>query len=317
MARRKKPKHGQCFQFLAFLAVYLILQIIRITPLRIGVRVSRGLGRLGYYFAHKRRRIAIDNLRYVFLGVKSENELRLIARRSFSSFVTAGFEAVKFIPLLSKPDGYPVIQRHCKGLDALFLKASELHHQSGGCIFVTPHLGNWEFLPFVSFGAGIAMVMVVRPLDNPYLEKLLYQQRLASGQIIIPKTNSMHLLQLALRRGKSVAMLPDQATMKAISVDYLGRKATTTPVPAFLAVRYHRPIVVVACCRKSNDFDYEGMVSDPIWPDPRGSEKPEIVRLTKLMNREMGDLVKRFPEQYLWMHDRWKQYRHKNELTLA
>jgi KDO2-lipid IV(A) lauroyltransferase len=314
MARRKGQKHGRFYQLFVFLTVYPILRLTRIIPLRAGVRVSRGLGLLGYYFANKRRRIAIDNLRHVFMGAKSESEIRLIARRSCSSFVTAGFEALKFIPLLSKPDGYPVIQRHCKGLDALFLKASELHHQSGGCIFVTPHLGNWEFLPFVGFGAGIAMVVVVRPLDNPYLEKLLYQQRQASGQIIIPKTNSMHLLQMALRRGKSVAMLPDQATMKAISVDYLGRKATTTPVPAFLAVRYHRPIVVVACCRKSNDFDYEGMVSDPIWPDPRGSEKPEILRLTELMNREMGELVKRFPEQYLWMHDRWKRYSSKGEL---
>jgi KDO2-lipid IV(A) lauroyltransferase len=149
------------------------------------------------------------------------------------------------------------------------------------------------------------------------LEKVLYRQRQASGQIIIPKTNSMHLLQMALRRGKSVGMLPDQATMHAISVDYLGRKATTTPVPAFLAVRYHRPIVVVACCRRSNDFEYEGIVSDPIWPDPRASKKAEMFRLTERMNREMGELVLQFPEQYLWMHNRWKQYRYKKEMAMA
>jgi KDO2-lipid IV(A) lauroyltransferase len=317
MARRKRQKHGRFYQFFVFLAVYPILSLTRVIPLRAGVWASRGLGLLGYYFATKRRRLAIDNLRHVFMGAKSEREIRLIARRSCSSFVTAGFEALKFVPLLNKPGSDSLIRQHCKGLDALYSKASELHHQSGGCIFVTPHLGNWEFLPFVGYGAGIAMVVVARPLDNPYLEKLLYQQRQASGQIIVPKTNSMHLLQMALRRGKSVALLPDQATMKALSVDYLGRKATTTPVPAILAVRYHRPIVVVACCRGSNDFEYEGIVSDPIWPDPWGSEKPEILRLTKLMNREMGELVKRFPEQYLWMHDRWKQYRHKNELALA
>lgn len=316
MARKKGQKHSKFYLLLVFLMVYSILRLIRIIPLRAGVWASRGLGLLGYYFATKRRRIALENLRHVFMGAKSENEIRLIARRSCSSFVTAAFEAVKFIPLLSKPDGYRLIERHCKGLDELFLKAKALHHQSGGCIFVTPHLGNWEFLPFASFAAGIAMVVVVRPLDNPYLEKLLYQQRQASGQIVIPKTNSMHLLQMALRRGKSVAMLPDQATMRAISVDYLGRKATTTPLPAFLAVRYHRPIVVVACCRKSRDFDYEGIVSDPIWPDPKSSEKPEIFRLTELMNREMGELVKRFPEQYLWMHDRWKVYHSKGELSL-
>lgn len=316
MARRKGQKHGKFYQLFVFLTVYPILRLTRIIPLRAGVWASRGLGFLVYYFATNRRRIAIDNLRHAFRGAKSEREIRLIARQSCGSFVVAGFEAIKSIPVLIRPDSPALIRQHCEGLDALFLKAREIHRQSGGCIFVTPHLGNWEFLPFVGFGAGIAMVVVVRPLDNSYLEKLLYEQRLASGQIIVPKTNSMQLLQLALRRGKSVAMLPDQATMKAISVDYLGRKATTTPVPALLAVRYHRPIVVVACCRKSNDLDYEGMVSDPIWPDPRSSEKPEILRLTELMNREMSALVKRFPEQYLWMHDRWKTYHSKGELSL-
>lgn len=316
MARRTGQKHGRFYQLMVFLAAYPILRLIGIIPLRVGVWAGRVIGFLFYVFAVKRRRIAIDNLRHAFSGAKNEKEIRLIARRSCGAFVTAGFEAAKFLPLLTHPDAYRLIQRRCKGLDGLFLKARALHQESGGCIFVTPHLGNWEFLPFVGFAAGIAVVVVVRPLDNPYLEKMLYRQRQASGQIIVPKTNVMHFLQMALRRGKSIAMLPDQATMKAISVDYLGRKATTTPVPALLALRYRRPIVVVACCRKSYECEYDGVVSDPIWPDPAREEKPEIFRLTELMNREMGGIVKRFPEQYLWMHDRWKIYHHKGELSL-
>ena len=127
----------------------------------------------------------------------------------------------------------------------------------------------------------------------------------------------MQFLQMSLRRGKSVAMLPDQSTMKAISVEYLGRKATTTPVPAILAFRYNRPIVVVACWRESGDFHYKVFVSDPIWPQPQQGEKAEVFRLTEAMNREMGAIVQRHPEQYLWMHDRWKRYSRKNEMSLS
>jgi len=104
--------------------------------------------------------------------------------------------------------------------------------------------------------------------------------------------------------------------MTAVSVDYFGREASTTPVPAFLAVLYKRPIVVVACCRKSRDFQYEGFVGDPIWPDGDKNEKTEIIRLTQEMNRGMEAIIRKYPEQYLWMHDRWKKYRFKKGLSL-
>jgi KDO2-lipid IV(A) lauroyltransferase len=85
------------------------------------------------------------------------------------------------------------------------------------------------------------------------------------------------------------------------------------PVPAILAVTYKRPIVVVACCRKSADYQYDGFVSDPIYPGEYSSEKDEIIRITEEMTRKMESIIRKYPEQYLWIHNRWKTYRGKKE----
>ena len=109
-------------------------------------------------------------------------------------------------------------------------------------------------------------------------------------------------------------MLPDQSTMKGISINFFGRPATTTPVPAILAITYNRPIVVTACCRKEGNYHYEGFVSDPIRPGEYTSEKAEIFRITEEITRNMESIIRKYPEQYLWMHNRWKTYKDKKEL---
>jgi KDO2-lipid IV(A) lauroyltransferase len=215
---------------------------------------------------------------------------------------------------LSKPDAVKSLRNTTESLDELFHKAKKIHEESGGCIFVTPHIGNWEVLPYISSIVGIPLAVVVRPLDNKYLERLFYAHRSESGQIIIPKRNALFVLQKTLQQGKSIGLLPDQSTMKGISVDFFGHKATTTPVPAILAISYMRPIVVVACCRKPDGLRYEGFVCDPIWPGEYKSEKAEIFRLTEEMNRNMESIIRKYPGQYLWIHNRWKTYKGKKEL---
>lgn len=313
---RKRKRKGTPVQILEYLGAYLILLLSRVIPLRAGHFISGVFGGLIYYCLPARRRVALDNLRHAFARTQSDRGLRRIARRSCSSFVASLFETIKLRALLSRPAGVDRVAKATEGFDGLLAKAREIHEKSGGCLFVTPHLGTWEFLPFIGLLAGIPLAVVVRPLDNRYLEQLLYAHRATSGQLIIPKNNSMLFLRRALRQGKSLGLLPDQRTIRAIPVEYFGRTAMTTPVPALLAVLYNRPIVVVACCRRSRDFHYEGFIADPIWPDPNQRERTEIYRLTQAMNRAMEAIIRRYPEQYLWMHNRWKSYRTNKGLSL-
>jgi KDO2-lipid IV(A) lauroyltransferase len=311
---KKKRKKGPVIQVVEYLLVYGLLLLSRIIPLR-GIHViSDLLGRLLFILVRKRRTIALENLRNAFSGEKSDEEIQAIARESCASFFLTFLEIAKFRYLFRQPEAFEALRRSSQGLDALFSKAKRIHDESKGCIFVTPHIGNWELLPHVGSMVGIQLAVVVRPLDNRHLERLIFEDRAESGQVIIPKKNALFILQKTLQQGKSIGMLPDQSTMRGILVDFFNRKATTTPVPALLAVTYKKPIVVVACCRKRDGYGFEGFVSDALWPGEYTSEKEELIRLTEAMNKEMEKIIRSYPEQYLWMHNRWKRYKGKREL---
>lgn len=312
MAKTGLKKKGKFIRLVEYGAVYSLILCLSAIPLIFAHLISSFAGSFFYLLVPKRRNISLQNLRNTFSGSKTEKEIRRIARLSFKSFILTFMEVVKLRHLYASPDGMDKIRNITEGLDVLFLKAKKAHDESGGCIFVTPHIGNWEILPHVSALAGIPLVVVARPIDNEYLERLIYQNRAATGQIIIPKKNAFLVLQKTLNAGKSIGILPDQSTMNGIVVDFLGRKATTTPVPALLSVIHKRPIVVVACCRKDR-HNFEGFVCDPIWPGEYKSEKDEIYRLTAEMNRNMESIILKHPEQYLWMHNRWKTYKDKKE----
>ncbi|MBF0317407.1 MAG: hypothetical protein HQL04_04460 [Nitrospirae bacterium] len=314
-------------------AVRVLFFATAMIPIRVVSVLSVLLGDLFYFLVAKRRNIAVRNLRSAFAH-KSEAEIRAIARQSCGAFFLTFLETIKYRDELLSPGLIGNVRGDGKGggrglevaesreILALFAKAKAIHDNSGGCIFVTPHIGNWEFLPYVSTVVGIPMVVVVRPLDNPYLQRLIYANRARSGQLFVAKSNSMFALQDALRHGKSIGMLPDQSTAKGVIVNYFGSPATATPIPAMLSVLYKRPIVVAACCRrkrqmrtKSNGGDFTGVVSDPIYPGDYKSEKAEIIRLTEAMTTEMQKIVTAFPEQYLWIHNRWKTYKKENLWT--
>lgn len=290
-----------------YAAAYVFIKIFRAIPFRVTYILSDLLGNLLYLLLRRRRKIAIYNISRAFEGQMTGKEIRKLCRKSCQSLFLTAFEIIKSQNLFRSPDARVRIKDTGDRVEELFLKAKKIHDESRGCIFVTPHIGNWELLPAVSALVGIPIVMVARPLDNKYLEKLFYENRTASGQLVIPKKNAMFVLQRTLQQGRSIGMLTDQSTMKGVSVDFFGRKALTTPVPAVLAITKNRPIVVVACCRLDN-FKFEGFVSNPIWPGEFENERDEILRITRAMNREMEAIIRKHPEQYLWMHNRWKTY---------
>jgi len=310
----KKRKRGKSklLKLIEFGAVFTLLSFVRMIPMTCIRAISSALGALFFFTSAKRRLIATENITAALGKDMTPEEIRKIARTSFRSFFLTFLEIIKFQHVFDSEDAADRIRNSADSLEALFQKAKAVHDESKGCIFVTPHIGNWEVLPHVSRLVGIPLAVIARPLDNEYLNDLLLKKRAASGQIIMPKRNSFFALQDTLKKGKSIGMLPDQSTMKGILVDFFGRKATTTPVPALLAISHRRPIVVVACCRKDGG-QFEGFVCDPIWPKENESEKAEIFRLTQEMNRNMEMIIRKYPGQYLWMHNRWKTYKNKKE----
>ena len=291
-----------------YAGVMLSLGAVRALPMAVLRALAGPVARLGFLLLRWRRAIAIDNVRHALGPDITDVEAHRVALASMRSFLlTAIPEVAKLAAPLTAEDRGERLRASAPELQELFAKARALHDQTHGCVFVTPHLGNWELLPFVSAALGIPLVVAVRPLDNPLLEQRLLQSRTSTGQLFVAQRNSLLRLQMVLTQGKSVGLLPDQATMKGLKVDFLGRDALTSPVPALLALFSERPIVVVACFRTPGGR-FGGHVSDPIWPQAGRNDREEARRLTQAMNAEMGTLVREHPEQYFWLHNRWKSY---------
>ncbi len=306
--RRKRSKDKGAFhQWVEYALITSVLRLIRMLPYGVCRAFSVIVGEAIFRFAPRRRRIARANLRIAFPELDEAQRL-VLARRSCRSFILTCLEGAKFLTHFDLRRAEKTVRDIVDGAEETIDKVRAIHEDAGGCVFVVPHLGNWEFLAHAGALAGIPLTVPVRPLDNRKLEASLYEMRASSGQEILSKKNALFHLREALRKGRSVAILADQnAGGDGIDAPFFGKPARTTPAPAALAVLYNRPLVLISCLRKGDDRRYEILLSEPITPDMNApSAKKEIERLTKTVNEETENFIRKGPEQYLWIHDRWK-----------
>ncbi len=307
-AKRKRSKDKGAFhQWVEYVLAVSLMRVVRLLPHVVCRAVSVVAGEAIFRLAPRRRRIARANLRIAFPEL-GEAERLALARRSCRSFVLTCMEGAHFFSGVEPARTLAAMRAAVEGLDDVLARVRAFHEEAGGCVFVVPHLGNWECLAHASAVAGVPLSIPVRPLDNRRLETTVREARAASGQEILSKKNVFLQLREALRKGRSVAILADQnAGSGGIEVPFFGKPASTTPAPAALAVLYARPIVLVACLRKGTGPSYEALISEPLVPDKDArSAKEEIARLTTAVNAETENMIRKGAEQYLWMHDRWR-----------
>ena len=223
-ASRKRKKKGKVRQLLEYGVAASLLPLVRVTPAGIIHLMSDLLGNLLFLLMPARRRLAIENLNYALGTERTEDEVKRIARKSCQSFFLTCFEIIKFQDFFKKENAREALRNLSEELEILFQKARRIHEESGGCIFVTPHLGNWEYLPHVSSVLGIPLVVVARPFSNAYLERLVYSARADTGQVILPKKNVLFMLQKTLQQGKSIGLLPIRAPIRASWSTFLAEK---------------------------------------------------------------------------------------------
>lgn len=302
--RKRKRRKNRLLAIVEYLGACFGLFLVRIIPTPVSRFLARRLGDVFYALWVRRRRVALSNLATAFPDLPRK-EARRILRESCRAFFLTFLEMIQSDRIFRADDPEAALERLAPGFREKMARLRGLCDETGGLIFVTAHLGNWEALLRVADVAGIPLVVVARPLDNPYLHKLVYSHRLGSKQEIVPKYNVMYALRTALRRGKSVAILGDQrAGRRGAMAPFFGRPASTHRTPALLAIQFNRPIVVTAACRTETGF--EGLISDPIYADPDAPEPEEILRLTTAMNEQLAAFIRKYPEQYLWVHNRWK-----------
>ena len=175
-------------------------------------------------------------------------------------------------------------------------------------VLMTGHLGNFEQALYVTGILGIPSYAVARPLDNPLLNRWLCDFRESRGQFILPTERSAKDLQRVLDAGGLLSMLGDQhAGNKGCWVDFMGRPASCHKAVALFTLTEKAPMVVTYGVRRGEPLKMEIGCNGIADPNTLAPELCDVRSLTQWYNQRLEELVRETPEQYWWMHRRWKE----------
>jgi KDO2-lipid IV(A) lauroyltransferase len=263
-------------------------------------------GRLGVIFGDifrlfdaRHRRIARLNLRMAFGDAKSKKEIRRIIKDVYRNLGQTSIEFAR-IPKLSRADALDIMTLEVRKRLDDFLSGGQ------GLILVGSHFGNWELMAAVGALAGYKVSAVVRPLDNPHVDKIVREVRESSGLEIIGRRVSALAIVRRLKRNEIVGILADQNTRKQnVFVDFFGLKAATTPGPALLALKTGAALVPIFMVREGIG-KHRLIVEDPIDVVRTGNQEADVVATTQKYVAILEEYVRKYPSQWFWVHRRWR-----------
>jgi KDO2-lipid IV(A) lauroyltransferase len=211
---------------------------------------------------------------------------------------------LELVAMLARPLHEILAQLQIEGIE--HLRAMMERH--GRALLLTAHLGNWELLPVACGLTDYRLSVVLRPLDAPWLDRMVMRLREKTGVELIDKRAALRPVLRALAGGRMVGILLDQnaARREGVFVPFFGRDASTSKSMAVLALRTGIPIVP-AFIRRERWGAHRVVVRPAIpLPDPPGALEPAIVALTARCAEVIEAAIRETPEQWLWIHDRWR-----------
>jgi len=264
------------------------------------LQTAAWLGRLLYRFDHRHRHRATRNIALSF-PQWSPAQVDRVCRQSFEHFVHLLVEILHTPRLLH--DATWSTRTRLTNLGP----AIKLMNAAQPTLMVTGHLGNWEVLGYLLAVLGYRIHAIARPLDNPLVSDWLFGIREKRGMKIITKWNATDRMINVLNSGGTLGFIADQnAGDKGMFVPFFGRLASSYKSIGLLAMNQKVPIVCGYSRRVGNGFDYEMSNIDIIYPEDWANRRDPLFYITARYNRAMEMMIRQCPQQYLWMHRRWK-----------
>ena len=283
-----------------YLVALLLLRFLGILPRDVSLMIASMVAAGAYLVMSPLRRIANRNLTLAFPQQPKKQRLKLIWR----VFLNFGRLLVEFsrLPKLNRDNISEVVVYEG------FENFSESLRRGKGTLFLTAHFGAWELCPFAHALYGYPLKFVVRPIENPYLDRLVNSYRTMSGNQIIQKRNSLKELLRALKKKESVGILIDQNTTReeGVFADFFGVPACTTTGLAALALRTGATVIPGVLIWDRDRRRHRLHFEPPVEIIQTGDFRADIIQNTARFNRILEELVQQFPDQWLWVHRRWK-----------
>ena len=269
-----------------------------------GRRIATWAGWIGgcWYILDKRHRtVAMENVAIAFGDTLHRQEQERLVKPNFIQLARVLLE----MPFLQNLSRYN-LHRHVVIKGRQHVRSAL---RSGkGVVLLTAHMGNWELMALaVSLAFGIKIGIVARPLDLPAADRFLREIRTRTGNRLIDKSRSADEIGRLLREGKTVGILLDQnaSWYEGVYVPFFGRRACTNKGLALLALRYDALVVPIFNHRLA-DGRYEINLEPPLKLHRTGNISDDVISNTALFNREIEKQIRKAPDNWFWVHRRWR-----------
>jgi KDO2-lipid IV(A) lauroyltransferase len=269
-------------------------------PRPIARTAAAALAHLLYGATPRFRRIADRNLRMALPELRAA-ERRAITRGVYRSLGRLLAECARF-PRLDSENIRKIVAYD--GLE---------HYQAAvargrGVLFLTAHLGPWELGAFAHALYGYPIHILYRPLDNARLNRLVNRYRTLSGNQLLDKRDAARGLIAALSRNETVGILADQNTSleEGVFVEFFGIPASTTAGIARVALHTGSAVVPAFCVWDAPTRRYRIQFEPPLEFTLSGDREDDIRAATQQMASVIERHIRRYPDQWLWIHRRWK-----------
>jgi KDO2-lipid IV(A) lauroyltransferase len=285
---------------LEYSIVWLLATFVGALPRAVARKLCIGLALLIYACYPRLRRVGLRNLELVF-PQKSKKEKKKILRGVFSGLGRQLAEVCRF-------PGYTKDNISTLAVYDGFENFSDAQARGQGVIFLTAHLGGWEIGSFFHSLQGHPMNIVVRPLDNQPLNAMVERYRTLHGNHTFSKQDYARGLLSALKRGEVVGILMDtnMTPPQGEFVDFFGIPACTATGIARVAVHTGAAVVPAFTLWDKELGKYRIRFDAAVDLVRTGDDQADAIANTALFNKALENYVTKYPDQWLWVHRRWK-----------
>ncbi len=308
MAGRKESRVQRLGHYLSYLVVRVVICAAQALSLSTCHTAARGLAFLFNDVLRIRGKVVEENLRHAFTEWSPAWRRRL-ARRMWEHLFLFAVEVAHTSRKIHGSNW----RRHIRMGDAQSEAALvRCVLDDRPLIMVASHFGNFELAGYILALLGYPVHTVARTLDNPFLDRFVNTFRGSTGQKILSKRGDLDKITDVLAGGGIMTFVADQyAGRKGCWVDFFSRPASAHKAIAILSLEHEAPLLVGHCRRVGGPLQYELHVTGVADPSSGDSHASGVRELTEWYTRQFEEKIRQSPEQYWWLHRRWKDNRPK------
>lgn len=285
---------------LEYLAVRSVIGGLGSLPLRTSLRLGRWVGITASRLFPRLRKTAERNLEIALPDLPENRRREIIAGTYGSLGRQLGF--VAHFPRFKPEDIRDLVE--VVGKQENFDPAYE---EGRGVLFFTGHFGSWEVFPLLPAAFGYEMNILVRRIDNPLVEGFVDSLRTRFGAVTLGKRKSGRRLYRILEEGGLLGILADLNAQHhdGVFVDFFGVPASTTKSIAKIALKTRTVVLPAFAVWEEDKGRYVVYLEPPIDYQISGDQETDVFELTSKITETVERFVRRYPEQWLWIHKRW------------